>query len=220
MNFLPLSRRVLQCALILLATTLTTACVSLFPGEATPTQVWYELKDLHPQEPGNVRPQRDSSKAHTLLIGPVESTAFCDGNMLAFSADGKSRAYYQFASWTDRPAKRLGVLAEKRLAGGTTFASVAQSTAGIRGDLMLNLTLEECVHDASSLPGEAQLTFTAELIDWRSRTLIARRTFAGHAAVSQANAIAAVNGMSQALTEQLDALSAWIETSLPAAAGH
>lgn len=154
-----------------------------------------------------------------MLIDPVASTAFCDGNMLAFSSGGKSRAYCQFAAWTDRPAKRLGVLVEKRLAAGTTFASVAQSTAGIRGELMLNRTLEQCLHDASTVPGEAQLIFTAELIDWRSRTLIARRTFAGHAVVSEANAAAAVNAMSQAVTGQLDALSAWIATSLPAATG-
>lgn len=217
MNYLLLSRRALQRALVLLAITSITSCVSLFPGEETPRQVWYELKDLHPQEPGNELLQRGSSKGHTLLIGPVASTAFCDGNMLAFSSNGESRAYYQFAAWTDRPAKRLGVLVEKRLAGGTAFSSVAQSTAGIRGDLMLNLTLEECLHDASTVPGAARLSFTAELIDWRSRSLIARRTFAGHTTVSEANAPAAVNAMSTAVTGQLDALSAWIASSLPAA---
>ena len=94
------------------------------------------------------------------------------------------------------------------------FASVAQSTAGIRGDLMLNLTLEQCLHDVSTRPGEASLVFTAELVNWRSRRLIARRSFTGQAPVAEETAAAAARGLSQALARQLDELSNWIGASL------
>lgn len=215
LSYLP--GRALGHALALLAALMVSACVSVIPGEGTPSQFWYELNDLHALPPPAGPAPRGGAATRSLLIGPVASTAFYDGNMLAFSADGRTRAYYQFAAWTDRPARRLGVLAEKRLANRGSFLSVAQSTSGIRGDLMLNLTLEQCMHDASTQPGEARVTFTAELIDWRSRTLIARRTFDGQAAVSAPSAIAAVNGLSQALTDQLDAFSAWVEHSAASA---
>lgn len=214
MKFLPKCRRSLRLGLLVLAASLSTACVSLFPGEGVPTQVWYELKDLRPSQAGTGPAASTAAKERTLLIGPVASTAFFDGNRLAFSADGHTRGYYQFAAWTDRPAKRLGALVEKRLADSGRFASVAQSTSGIRGQLLLNITLEQCLHDASAEPGQARIGFTAELIDWRSRGLIARRTFNGAAAVSQANALAAVNGLSHALTGQLDELTSWIDSAL------
>lgn len=209
-------KQVLRYAVILWAAVLMSACVSLFPGENTPKQLWYELRDPRAQDAGAAPAQGAKAKPYTLLIGPVASTAFYDGNQLAFSADGKTRAYYQFAAWTERPAKRLGMLVEKRLAGRDSFASVAQSTSGVRGQLLLNLRLDECLHDASSTPGQAHLSFTAELIDWRNRKLIARRAFEGRAPVSEPNAAAAASALSQALGGQLDALSAWVETAAAA----
>lgn len=211
-----LPRRSLPYLLILWATLLLSACVSLFPGENTPMQLWYELSDAGAQASGTAPVESRKARQHTLLIGPVASTSFYDGNLLAFSADGRTRAYYQFAAWTERPAKRLGMLVEKRLAGRGMFASVAQSTSGVRGQLLLNLRLDECWHDASSTPGQAHLSFTAELIDWRSRTLIARRSFEGRAPVVEANAAAAATALSQALGSQLDALSAWVDASTAA----
>lgn len=209
-------RQALQLAVILWAAVVMSACVSLFPGENTPMQLWYELRDPGAQDTGVTPAQGSRAKQHTLLIGPVASTSFYDGNQLAFSADGRTRAYYQFAAWTERPAKRLGMLVEKRLAGRGSFASVAQSTSGVRGQLLLNLRLDECVHDASITPGQAHLSFTAELIDWRSRTLVARHIFEGRAPVAEANAAAAAGALSQALGGQLDALSAWVESSAAA----
>jgi cholesterol transport system auxiliary component len=208
-----LPRRALQYLLIGSATLMVSSCVSLFPGENTPMQLWYELRDGGAQHAGVASPQAAKARPYTLLIGPVASTAFYDGHLLAFSADGRTRAYYQFAAWSERPAKRLGLLVERRLAGHGGFASVAQSTSGVRGQLLLNLRLDECLHDVSSTPGQAQLSFSAELIDWRSRTLIARRSFEGRAPVSEPNAAAAASALSQALGAQLDALTAWVETS-------
>lgn len=220
MKFAVLPRRFVQYVLILWGAGLISGCVSLFPGESAATPVWYELQDpgaraVHAA--GELPAQGEKSKVQantrTLLIGPVASNAFYDGNMLAFSADGRTRAYYQFAAWTERPAKRLGNLVEKRLIEQGKFASVAQSTSGIRGELLLNLRLEECFHDASTTPGQAHLSFTAELVDWRSRTLVARHRFEGGAPVLEPNAAAAASALSQALGTQLDALVAWVESS-------
>ena len=70
------------------------------------------------------------------------------------------------------------MLSEARLIHSQRFREVASSTSGVRGDLLLSLRLDELYLDASAEPGLVKLIVTAELIDWRSRQLLARRSFA------------------------------------------
>ena len=75
-------------------------------------------------------------------------------------------------------------------------------------------------HAATPLDGErrrlmarARLELTAELLDWRRRTLSARQGFAAHEAVGSDDAAGAVAAFDRGLARVLDDLTPWVETA-------
>ena len=189
-------------------------CGSL--GGDTPAPVWYLLEDLGPAAAPAAGGQPIAQPiarpiAQNLLVAPVLASSFDDSVMLAYGRAANTRAHYKFAGWTERPARRIGLLVERRLEGRARFASVAQSTAGVRGDLMLNLSLEHLYHDVSSSPGRARVALIAELLHWRDRVLLARRSFERTAPVAREAADAAVDATNRAFSALLDDLCPWVE---------
>lgn len=188
-------------------------CISPFGGDL-PARNWYELTDLR----GDVAPQVRSAdgtglSTHSLLIAAASANSFYDTTAIAFSREAGSRAHYHYAGWTERPVKRIGHLVERRLIARGAFDSVSQATSGIRGDWLLNLRLEEIYLDAVQPPGVARLRITAELLDWRERSVISRHTFVQAVPVEQEAPAAAVVGFNRALSNVIDELVAWIETA-------
>ena len=198
-------------------------CISIGGGDAS-ASVWYRLEDRYAvaaapsnsgssSSPSGAAGANASMQGAVLLVGPVVAAGFYDSTMLAFSRAPGTLAHYQFAGWAERPARRIGTLIERRIAVRGRFAAVAQSTAGVRGDLLLNLSLEHLYHDASVVPGAARVAVGAELLDWRARRLIARRDFDRSAPVESEEAAAAVVGLNRALGEVLDELCPWVESA-------
>ena len=89
---------------------------------------------------------------------------------------------------------------------------MANNTAGIRGELLLNLALDEIYHDTSVEPQLARLVVHATLIDARSRALIARKTFTENAPVADPAAASAVTALNEAATALIDDMTGWVET--------
>lgn len=145
-----------------------------------------------------------------LLVGAQASPGLYDGNRMVFSSDGRSRSYFQFGFWSERPAQTLQALAVTRLATSQRFSEVAASTAGVRGELLLSLRLEELYLDTAVDPGQARLVVGAELVDWRQRTLLARRRLQQTATVPSLDAAGLAAAASQALGALLDELVPWV----------
>mgnify|MGYP001820046196 CR=1 FL=1 len=207
-----LSRQVILSLMIAATTVLgATGCNGLGLGTARPV-TWYALNDqLHPSAAA-AQAVHSRRIRRVLMIGPVDANPFYDSTQVAYSRSDIARAYYQFAAWTERPAKRLSLLVERRLAARGRFLGVVNSTAGVRGDLLLTLSLDEIFHNAAKRPQHAQISVHARLIDWRNRTLIAERGFSSNAKVTAPNAASAVRGLTTATTSFLDELAIWVET--------
>jgi len=187
-------------------------CVSF--GRDTQVPVWYLLEDPGAAAaPGVVAgtPSGAPRIPLSLLVGPVVASSFDESVMLSYGRAAGTRAHYQFAGWTEPPSRRVGVLVERRLAARARFASVAQSTAGVRGDLLLNLSLEHFYHDVSVSPGQARIGLAAELVDWRKRALLDRRRFERTSPVAREDAPAAVVAIGNAFSGLLDELCPWVE---------
>lgn len=203
----PNTRRRLLLALP--GTALAAGCVSL--GEGLPARQWHVLDDLATAPAGQAG---DGARiAQTLLIGPVEASGFDESVQIAYSRSPGTRSHYQFSGWTDRPARRIAWLVERRLGSRGRFAAVAQGTSGLRADVVLNLALEHLYHDASSSPGSAKVALDAELVAWRERTRIARRRFERVEPVLVEAAASAAEAINRALTSVLDELSPWVEAA-------
>jgi ABC-type uncharacterized transport system auxiliary subunit len=182
---------------------------------------FYVIEDLRPAPPpavgsGSAPAWTPPRVDRTLLLTSGPTQALFDSDRIVFTRDGASRAYYQYSNWSERPGRRIVSLAEARLAQGGGFRAVAQTVAGVRGDQVLSLRLDELVHDDSVSPGMLRLAVTAELLDWRTRTIAARRTFSRTASVGSQDAKGAARAANVAVTELLDELATWTETRVAA----
>lgn len=172
-----------------------------------PPREYYVLQDLAPE--GATKPEAAANRV--LLVNPAFTSQFYDTQNLVFSRAPGQRAYYQFAGWTERPGRALGELLARRLEADGGFRAVAATTAGVRGEVVLHIRLEEFYHDAAGKPGSVRIEATAVLIDAIERTLIARRRFVQRSPVADENARAAVAAFNQATTALLDEMAAWVE---------
>ena len=210
-------RRLNQCLLVVGICVAVSACGGLAIG-GQQAMNWYTLSDQALTTPSRVtkpivpNPTPGApAGAKALLIGPITSNPFYDSTQLAYSRSDIARAYYQFASWTERPTKRLAVLIEQRLNARNQFEVVASSTAGIRGDLLLNLTLDEMYHDTTASPPLARVVVRAVLVDPRQRRQLAQQRFEKTSVVANPDAVSAVRAINAATTDLLDDLSSWVE---------
>jgi cholesterol transport system auxiliary component len=182
---------------------------------SSPRRDFYLLRDANAQAPAPAGPGIDK----VLLIASGAMPGLYDSDRMVFSADGRSRSYFQFGYWSERPAQSLLLLAEARLVHAQRFRTVASSTSGVRGDLLLSLRLEELYLDASLNPGQVRLAVAAELLDWRERKLLARRSFRQSIEVSPRDAPDLALAGSRAVGQVLDELVAWVLASALAGPG-
>jgi cholesterol transport system auxiliary component len=200
-----------MCALMLVFLSgLVAGCGSLSITNSSPKIDYFVLQDLALPAPLTAAVSPRSSRV--LLIASSTPQALFDSERMVFTRDGISRSYYQFANWSERPAQSLAMLAETRLSRVGSFRAVTQSTSGIKADLLLTLRLNELTHDDSVSPGVIRLEVTADLVDWRTRELIARRVFVGAVAVASRDSIGGAQAASHAITRMLDDLSPWVES--------
>jgi cholesterol transport system auxiliary component len=171
---------------------------------------FFVIEDLGPvAEPSSAPPRI----ARSLLLTAGPAQALYESDRIVFTRDGAGRAYYQYSNWSERPARRILALAEARLSRGGGFRSVTQTLAGVRGDILLSLRLDELIHDDAASPGAVRAAVTAEVVDWRTRTLVARRTFVQRAPVPTRDVRGAAAAANVAITALLDELAPWVEAS-------
>ena len=203
---------IVGCSALLLA-----GCISVDVGNSdSNVRAQYRLDDLAP-------PSVPAGKtvARSLVVVSMPSLGVGDTFAMAYSRAPQQRALYQNASWADRPSSRVVQLLVRRIDARAAFASVVELGSGVGGDLALNVTVDELLHDTAA--GRGRLELTVELIDRTTRGLIARRRFTATAPVAQENARGAVEALSRALTSVLDELVPWLEASaakLPATASR
>ena len=193
-----------RAALALVATTCLAGCLG---GSSVPARTYYVLQDQAPASDVAAT----SSVRQSLVVAASAADVFYDAESLVFSRSPGQRAYYQFAAWTDRPARSVVQLAERRLQARGRFASVTGMSAGVRADLVLNIGIVQFYHDVAVNPALVRVELTAELIDWRTRSLLAQQTFTTSAPVAAADSQAAAEAFNRAVTAALDALVPWVE---------
>lgn len=183
---------------------LLAGCISVSVGsDDAKVQTQYLLADLSPKAE-----RRSSPIPRRLLVTPVPS-AVGETFSIAYSRAPQQRAFYQYASWTDRPSTRFARILVDRVEARGMFTSVASLGNSIGGDLLLNVLILEVIHDVAA--GTGRVEVQAELIERRGRRLVARQRFAASVPAAQENAPAAVAAISQAATTIIDEIVPWLE---------
>lgn len=179
-------------------------CFSIGLGGEGTALAQYRLEDLSPK----VQP-RATPIDRRLLLATLPSESIGDTYSMAYTKATQQRQFYQFASWSDRPSARVVQLLTERIDARRIFDSVGRLGSGVGGGLILNVGVNEVVHDVSA--GTARIEVTAELIERRGRNLVERKRFIASAPVAQENAPGAVAALSSALTAVLDEMVPWLE---------
>jgi cholesterol transport system auxiliary component len=194
-------------------------------GQGAPPTTYFVMADLTPASVP--APSGVAVVPRTLAVSGTAGDAFYDVENLVFSRAAGSRAYYQFAAWTDRPSRRVATLVERRLESRKYFVSVSSITAGVSADVLLNVIVEELFHDLAVKPPVVRVQLAGEVVDWRTRTLMGRRSFAVAVPVAQDDAKSAVDAINRGVSQLLDELVPWVEataggpspTGVPATSG-
>jgi cholesterol transport system auxiliary component len=190
---------------VLLALSLA-ACGLAGPQRAT---TWYVLDDLAPAVAASADPQPAWPGA--LLVMDTQSPGFYEDSALAYSRTPGTRGHYRYARLLDLPAQRATQLMRQRLERMGLFQTVAAPGAGIFGRYQLNTRLLDFYHDASQPPGAVRLVLEVELVSREDARRIAQIRIDTRAPTPSADATGAAKASSQALTQALDQLVAWLQ---------
>ena len=191
---------------VLVAVLLLAACGSLLPERSA--QSYFRFDDgAKPPAP------RAQPIARAVVVVPISNNAVGNAYGMLYSRTSGERAFYQYNDWTDRPTLRAAQLLLERLEARRAFASVARLGSGVAGDVLVNVVVDDVVHDLTAGgAGVGRISVHVEVVDRRERSLLGRRTFAESAPAQAANAAAGAAAINVALTMFLDKASSWIES--------
>jgi cholesterol transport system auxiliary component len=147
----------------------------------------------------------------TLVVLDTQATAFYDTDGLAYSDGAGTRAYYQYARWTERPGKRLTDLITLRLDKENLFRAVV-GDGQVKGNWLLETELLEFYHDASQPPGSTKAMLRVDVVDLANHTLIGHKLFSVNESLASFDANGAHQGFDQTTTRLLDDLMDWLAT--------
>lgn len=202
----------MKLAAIVIASALSmSGCVNLGldgGGKDAAEIVYHVLEDAGRQ----VTPLSSPPSERVLVLVDTNAGAFYDTDGIAFSKQPGTRGYYQFARWSERAGKRFSDLLLNRLEMEKTYSAVASTSSNVRGDLLLTTDIVEFFHDANQQPGVARMELRAELIDLKTRSLLARKTFSQSVAVTSFDAAGAHKALNQAATQTLNDMLDWLKT--------
>lgn len=188
-----------------------TGCISMDLGGDNPGSTQWALRDA---ASAPVQPLA-SPRIDALLLQARPSHAVADALSIAYSRQEDAYAFYQFASWTERPVRQVPRLLQQRLQARGLAGAVGQMGEPMRADWLLLVGVDELVHALRPEGGQARVALTLELFDRRERRKHATRRFQARQPVPSANAAAAALALSQALAVCFDEALPWLEAALP-----
>lgn len=190
-------------------TTVLAGCISVGSSDSAAPHASHLLHDTAASVERRAEPL-----VAALLIQPLPGIALADTASIAYSRRANEFAFYQLASWTERPVRQLPRLLQRRLEARGVAGAVGLLGEPLRGDWLLAVAIDTLHHDVATAPGVARFALTAELFDRRSRTRVARRQFEATMPTARADSAAAAAAMSQALSATFDRLGPWLEDEL------
>lgn len=202
--------RARRAAALVAALALATGCVSVELGGEPAPHVQLSLRDAGAAQVA----RRDAPLVDALLIQPAAGQANGETVAIAYARQEHEYAYYQYASWTERPARQLPRLLQRRLEARGVAGAVGLLGQPMQARWLLAVGIETLHHDVQTPPGQARLALTADLFDRQQRVRVARRHFDTAAPVASAESSAAAQAMSVATGRAFDELVPWLEGEL------
>jgi ABC-type uncharacterized transport system auxiliary subunit len=185
-----------------------------FGGCSLPFQIGGSAKTYYLLSEASEEYRQYEHRDKHLVVREMLASGFIESHRIAFSQENMQRGYYQFASWTELPSKRIVDLLIARLRLSGMFASVSRAYSGAVADYQLNLELNEFVQDLDE-GGSVRIAVNADLVSLQTRRIIGTARFASQRKLAANDAPSAVRGFAAALTELDMSIVDWIDKTVP-----
>ena len=149
-----------------------------------------------------------------LLLQEATTSRLVNTERIIFSEQPATRGSYQFSYWAENPPKRFSYLLQKRLEEVGLFQSVSRTVSGALCDLQLNVEITDFYHNVVNRPGVSVVNMHLELVDLKTRNIIASSYFSKAISTATYNAEGAVQGFDRAVSEVLDEVVLWLAKTL------
>lgn len=202
MNKLSVARRgrIFAAALCLVA---LGACNALSPS-ATTHPAYYALDNVQSAAPA-VMP----SAAPTLIINPPHAAAGFASPRIIYVREIHKLEYFANSEWVDPPARMLTPLLVAAAANTGAFRAVVLTPSAAAGDLRLDTEIIRLQHEFGTLPSRVRFTLRANLVDNKTREVLAWREFDTSVAAASEDAYGGVVAANRAVAAVLESVSAF-----------
>jgi cholesterol transport system auxiliary component len=152
------------CALLL------TGCAGMLPAQVEAPATY--LLDARP-DVQSARPRRDL----VLAVSVPRARAGYETAQMAYVRRPFELEYFTRSQWADAPSRMLAPLLARALEQGGGFRAVVQPPGGLPADLRLDTELVRLQHDFGTGPSRVELALSAQLVDLRSKRVLAMMEF-------------------------------------------
>lgn len=185
---------------------LATACGAL-RQTATPPPGFYSLDGarLEARAPTASRATL-SVDGPTLIVNPPHAASGFDSQRIIYVREAHKLEYFAQSEWVDTPARMLAPLIVSAVETSGAFRAVLLTPSAAAGDLRLDAEITRLQHDFSSQPSRVHFTLRANIVDNKTRRVLALREFDETVAAENETpygGVIAANRAVQAVLEQL-----------------
>lgn len=181
---------------LILAGLLVAGCTGL-PSSRSDRQNIYVL-DTAPAVPASTV-KRD----WVLAVNMPHARSGFETTQIAYLQQRHELNYFANSRWADTPVHMLQPLLLQGLEQSNGFSAVVRSASAIPADVRLDIELIHLQHDFTTHPSRVQITLQAQLIDLRSKRVLAIQKFDDTENASTEDAYGGVNAANRLLQRVL-----------------
>jgi cholesterol transport system auxiliary component len=112
-----------------------------------------------------------------LAVSMPQARPGFDTAQMAYERRAHEIEYFTRNRWADAPARMLAPLLVQALEQSGSVRGVVQAAGGAAADLRLDVEIVKLIQDFSTKPSRVRFTLRAQLIDIRTRRVLATREF-------------------------------------------
>lgn len=180
------------------------ACSALSPSVTAPPS-FYVL-----ESPASVAPPSMPALAPTLIINPTHAAAGFDSARIIYVREAHRLDYFAHSEWVDPPARMLTPLLVSAIEGAGAFRAVVATPSAAAADLRLDTEIVRLQHEFQSRPSRVRFTLRVDLVDDKTRRVVARREFDASVAAASDDAYGGVVAANRAVQTTLRELAAFV----------
>jgi len=189
-------------------------CLLLLGGCSLPFSLGSQPKTIYRLTPeiGSVGSLESTGKR--LAIREIFSAGYIDSHRVVFSRELGQLGSYQYATWSELPAKQIADSLLMSLQKQGAFQSVARTTSGSIADLQLNCELIDFTHELFGGESKVHVTLQVELIDLQTRKILHQKLFDIQESVEKNDVEGAIAGFNRAVEKLVKELTSWLGEEL------